>query len=486
VAKVLCIYPRQALWSMILPRKGNAGKGDRARKAKECMDKAKQMCRCARYGADEGERPRIENQTDLQTDFGHLTDKLLQLSNLDVAKGVKQFKISSRLAAVLRIQDVGVVVPKQRFFSVNLPPDGKTTKVHDAFASNAPTITKFCDEVEVLASLQKPKKICLLGSDGKEHALMLKPKDDLRKDGRLMELFSMLNRFLKIDPECRRRNLRIPCYAVVPITEDSGLIEWVDNLTTLRTVLGDIYTRMFKMKNPNEMLRPMMKIDQQLTSQPDLKAKMKFYMENLGNRFPPMLHDWYIRQFPEPNAWFAARVNYAHSLAVMSMVGYVVGLGDRHSENVLLDSKSGAIHHVDFNMLFGQGKNLAQPERVPFRLTPNMVDGLGVQGIEGVYRNSCEITMRMMRKKKGSLMNVLDTFVHDPLLEWTKRTEANEMMGEIEAKLSGLDGVQHRTSAKPAHVQTPLSVEGQVTDLIGQATSVKNLCQMYVWWMAWW
>ena len=34
-----------------------------------------------------------------------------------------------------------------------------------------------------------------------------------------------------------------------------------------------------------------------------------------------------------------------------------------------------------------QGKTLETPERVPFRLTQNMVDGLGVTGTEGSEYN---------------------------------------------------------------------------------------------------
>lgn len=58
-------------------------------------------------------------------------------------------------------------------------------------------------------------------------------------------------------------------------------------------------------------------------------------------------------------------------------------LGDRHGENILLDSVSGEAIHVDFNCLFEKGKTLQVPERVPFRLTHNVVDGLGVTGVEG-------------------------------------------------------------------------------------------------------
>ena len=47
-------------------------------------------------------------------------------------------------------------------------------------------------------------------------------------------------------------------------------------------------------------------------------------------------------------------MTYARSVAVMSVVGYIVGLGDRHGENILMDSTTGGIMHVDFNCLFNK------------------------------------------------------------------------------------------------------------------------------------
>lgn len=46
----------------------------------------------------------------------------------------------------------------------------------------------------------------------------------------------------------------------------------------------------------------------------------------------------------------------------MSVVGFVLGLGDRHGENLLIDIKSGDSFHVDFNLLFNKGEFLAVPE----------------------------------------------------------------------------------------------------------------------------
>ena len=51
---------------------------------------------------------------------------------------------------------------------------------------------------------------------------------------------------------------------------------------------------------------------------------------------------------------YSSRLAYAHTSAVISMVGYVLGLGDRHGENILFDSTTGDCIHVDFNCLFNR------------------------------------------------------------------------------------------------------------------------------------
>jgi FKBP12-rapamycin complex-associated protein len=43
---------------------------------------------------------------------------------------------------------------------------------------------------------------------------------------------------------------------------------------------------------------------------------------------------------------------------------------------------------------------------------------LQVSGIHGSYRNTCEITMTVLRANKDSLMAVLEAFVYDPLINW--------------------------------------------------------------------
>lgn len=47
-------------------------------------------------------------------------------------------------------------------------------------------------------------------------------------------------------------------------------------------------------------------------------------------------------------------------------VGYIVGLGDRHAMNILIDQASAEVVHIDLGVAFEQGLMLKTPERVCF------------------------------------------------------------------------------------------------------------------------
>lgn len=66
------------------------------------------------------------------------------------------------------------------------------------------------------------------------------------------------------------------------------------------------------------------------------------------------------------------------------------------------------------------------PERVPFRLTRMFVNAMEACGIEGNYRNTCELVMKVIRENKGSLIAILEAFVYDPLFYWRLMTISGE------------------------------------------------------------
>jgi PI-3-kinase-related kinase SMG-1 len=60
------------------------------------------------------------------------------------------------------------------------------------------------------------------------------------------------------------------------------------------------------------------------------------------------------------------------------------------------------------------------PEIVPFRLTQMLEAALGLTGVEGTFRANCEAVVGVLRKNKDILLMLLEVFVWDPLVEWTR------------------------------------------------------------------
>jgi FKBP12-rapamycin complex-associated protein len=145
--------------------------------------------------------------------------------------------------------------------------------------------------------------------------------------------------------------------------------------------------------------------------------------------------------------WLDRRTNYTRSLAVMSMVGYILGLGDRHPSNIMLERHTGKIVHIDFGDCFEIAMRREKfPEKIPFRLTRMLIKAMEVSGIEGNFRTTCENTMRVMRESKESLLAIMEAFVYDPLISFRllnpkmfkKHKEDEEVKQENKADLDKL------------------------------------------------
>jgi serine/threonine-protein kinase ATR len=368
-----------------------------------------------------------------------------------------------------------LVVPIEAFLTAALPTLTDSSRKHKAFSRDVVTIKSFLDHVLVLGSLAKPRKLTAVGSDGKHYGLLVKPKDDLRTDQRLMEFNTLINRSLKRDAESSRRQLYIRTYAVTPLNEECGIIEWVDGLKTLRDILLAIYKSRGIVPNYQEL---QIKMNQAAAS----PSNIHIFTEDILGRYPPVLTEWFIAQFPNPSAWFAARLKYTRSCAVMSMVGTILGLGDRHGENVLLEEGNGGIFHVDFNCMFDKGMTFPQPECVPFRLTHNMEAAMGIYRTEGPFRRCSELTLRILRQQEETLMTILEAFIYDPTLD-LQRTKRHHEGTKVKLNpTSAVESIRRKVTGLLPKESIPLGVEGQVEELIKAAVNPRNLTAMYIGW----
>ncbi|CUM65919.1 uncharacterized protein PRCAT00003572001 [Priceomyces carsonii] len=461
ISKIIKSYPKHSLWYVLSHLNSN----DNLRR-----ERAKSILKTL-LTSDSQFNSKFSNASDLFQNFIKIANFKIQKKSVRRMSLVGDFGLS-----LLTNPYDSLVIPVRSNLEIRLP--ASTTSKFSAFPKSASiTFDGFDDNVNIFHSLQMPRQVTIRGSDLRPYRLMIK-KDDTRKDAKVVEFTTMINRLLTASNEARKRNLFIANYSVIPLAENMGVIEFVPDVATMKSVVGEQRKAMGKVVNERKLF---IKLDE---AQKTLKNKkgssnhdfMKDLVElfsNVCRNNPPVLHSWYIKQFPDPTVWYLARNSFTRSSAVMSIVGYIVGLGDRHCENILFLKKNGLVLHIDFDCLFEKGRTLPTPEIVPFRLTQNMVDAMGITGIEGTFRISCEVTGQLLRDNEAPLMNILETLLYDPLLDWKTHQNPQEHLRKVRRKIRGLISEKE---------ELPMNINGQVDILIQEAASVENLCQMYGGW----
>ncbi|KAG0277332.1 Serine/threonine-protein kinase smg1 [Linnemannia exigua] len=334
---------------------------------------------------------------------------------------------------VLKLSDLSPELSAIQSSQIAIPSPNQGTGV---------TIQSFDQQVVVIPTKTKPKKLTLLGSDGKRYTYLFKGLEDLHLDERVMQLLRISNGMLQRDKESSSRHLSARHYAVVPLSDNSGMIQWVESTVSIFTIIAKWQHReqmCARWLNDDSSTAPL-QAPPRATELYNEKAMVALKKAGLPSNHPrrnwpkSILLDLYHEMAsetpadllerelwassPTPAEWWRKSVQFARSTAVMSMIGYVIGLGDRHLDNILIDFTTGDLVHIDYNVCFEKGKRLRIPEIVPFRLSRNMLTSLGVTGVEGNFRIGCEQTMKVMRKNKEILVTLLEAFVYDPLVDW--------------------------------------------------------------------
>lgn len=133
-------------------------------------------------------------------------------------------------------------------------------------------------------------------------------------------------------------------------------------------------------------------------------------------------------------------------MAVSSIIGYILGIGDRHLSNILFDEKTAEVVHIDFGksrkikfeirswftdshsvcfflgFAFEQGKVLPTPELVPFRFTRDIEAAMGVYGAQGLMKHICAQTMSVLRQNEETILMLLEVLLYDPIYLWSMLT----------------------------------------------------------------
>ncbi len=364
--------------------------------------------------------------------------------------------------------DVLIVPLRECLFSQLPPVDATKEEIekHRVYKPNPVMIRSFERTFFTINSKDKPKKLVIIGSDERSYQFLLKAdkSGDLSKEAKFINFIEVINQILKSDKECVKRNLQLQTYAIVNLSSSNAMIEWLKNTVTLHKVVTDLWSE-------NGIEADTLAITAMCKARRLDRNRYGSIFPTIQEKAKPVLYRWFLNRFSDCDSWYNAKMNFVRSSAAWSMVGHVVGLGDRHGDNILLNNSNGEVAHVDYECLFEKGFHLPIPEVVPFRLTKNIADTFGMFREKTEFTITCDVVLKALYRNADNVISNLYVYVHDPLLE-----KASE--GPLDPK-KAIEQVSEKLE------ECAKGTKELVQRLIYQATSEENLKRMFIGWMPW-
>ena len=414
-----------------------------------------------------------------------------------VAGRMHVFSLSNVSPALAACQDSDIRLPGLRAAASD---DPSNTLPLSAMWSQLSSIASFAPSFTVIRTKTRPKRLRILGSDGVTYPFLLKSREDLHVDARMMQTVETVNLGLaqqrykcaskqctrgttaaeRADHHCVRHEVFAPTYPVIPLSPSLGILRWIEHATPLfdlhrtkrrrdkerhrdRDKDGDRHNGADKAAERGSGREARELKGNELFMSRMLSALAQ---SGLSSRMPrkdwplPLLRQVYAELVRDVPAHMVASYlsfigcsaadvlrlqgAFVSSLAAMSMCGYVLGVGDRHLGNMLLDG-AGRVVHIDYNVSLDRGRRLPVPEIVPFRLTGVLRYLCGDEaGAEGggagsmrLFRVQCRGVLSWLRAHQQPVLALLQSFVHSPVADWQADTVRRANKGALaETKLS--------------------------------------------------
>ncbi|ETW08367.1 hypothetical protein H310_00964 [Aphanomyces invadans] len=245
------------------------------------------------------------------------------------------------------------------------------------------------------------------------YRLMYK-RDDLRKDACVQNIIHVMYSILKA--ETKQFNIALVTYRVIPTSSYDGLIEIVENAHTLYSIIREHGTI------------------------------MRFLHHYNGHR---TLSD--------------ISTSFRESLAAYTVITFLLGVGDRHAENVML-TQEGNLFHIDYGFILGKDPKPLQP---PMRLDNYMLEALGGPMQVEAFKALCVVAFNCLRRHV-SLFLIMLRLVVDAIPEVTdfgvNYTQADLDAFVVERFLPGQTDEEAATAIM-------LRMEGKLNEKIGLTLS---------------
>uniref|UniRef100_A0A8C1N7L6 Phosphatidylinositol-4-phosphate 3-kinase, catalytic subunit type 2 alpha n=1 Tax=Cyprinus carpio TaxID=7962 RepID=A0A8C1N7L6_CYPCA len=227
-----------------------------------------------------------------------------------------------------------------------------------------------------------PLKIALVNADplGDEINVMFKVGEDLRQDMLALQMIRIMDRIWLQEG----LDLRIVNFKCISTGKDKGMVELVPSSETLR----------------------------------------KIQVENgvTGSFKDKPLAEWLRKYNPAEDEYEKASENFIYTCAGCCVATYILGICDRHNDNIMLRS-TGHMFHIDFGKFLGHAQMIGsfKRDRAPFVLTSDMA--YVINGGERptsrfqLFVDLCSQAYNLIRKHSNLFLNLLSLVLYGTILQ---------------------------------------------------------------------
>ena len=263
------------------------------------------------------------------------------------------------------------------------------------FCNNKTFVGIDYDNINIIKSKSSPILIPLIlkDSNGKQEIKkFLFKKDSLFKDYIICKVIKLMIYLLKQDSIIEHEYIT---YDIFLLSDTSGFIEVIDNAETIYNI------------------------------------KYKYNTTILN----------YILENNKHKTINEVRLKFIYSLAVYSVISYLLGIGDRHLNNIMIH-KNGSLFHIDFSYILGYDPKF---KITYIRLSDDMLEAVGGKNSENYnfFKEKCSNIFNCLRKHLGIISTLLSILTLEKDTVITKEYLTNELLEKWEPNEKYVDASLH-------------------------------------------
>ncbi len=292
-----------------------------------------------------------------------------------IASQVKTLPAKQRVPALRDMLQKSVKFPFSKFANlVPLPID--------------PQLKAKCvdiDRSEVYTSSQVPVGLTFILEDGSRYSAILKTGDDVRQDQLILQTICIMDGILKrygVD-------MRLTPYRALAVSKTAGFVQKVPDCERMSVILskysGSIINFLKEQPPPSRDVG---------NAEKDKQARRE-----MANKYGINAEVYY---------------NFVYSCAGYCVITYILGIGDRHLDNILIQ-RNGKLFHIDFGFILGADP---KPMPSPMRIVQPMIDAMGgVRGEEwATFLDLCVEMFNRLRKHADFFVSLFALMKHGGII----------------------------------------------------------------------